>query len=90
MGKVAQIGKHNTIVSESKNYDYSWIEIVVCSDNILQDMKNIYYEQFDDVLEKYNEVKRADRKIDDYLEHVSNSRNDVGVEIIVQIGDEEY
>lgn len=90
MGKVAQVGKHNTRAYESVNYDHSLIEIVVGSDNIIQDMKHMYHEQFDDVLAKYNEGKRADRRIYDYLEHVSNSRNDVGVEIIIQIGDEEY
>ena len=34
--------------------------------------------------------KREDRKIQDYLKHISDSRSDVAAEIIIQIGDKEF
>ena len=89
-GKIEQVGKHNLRVYESKNYDKNLIETRIGSDNLLTDVEQMYHKQFDDVLEKYNEGKRADRKIDNYFDHVSNSRSDVGVEIIIQVGDEEF
>ena len=90
MGKLGQVAKHNTRAYESADYDRSLIEVVIGSTNLVQDVKDMYHTQFDSVLEKYNEGKRADRRIEDYIEHVSDSRNDVGVEIIVQIGDEDF
>lgn len=43
-------------------------------------------------MQKYNDLqKREDRKINDYLHHVSDSKNnDVAVEVIIQLGDAEY
>ena len=90
-GKVGQVSKHNLREYESENYDRSQIEILRGSDtSILDDVKKIYHNEFDEVLEQYNEGKRADRKIDDYLEHVSNSRSDVACELIIQIGDRDF
>lgn len=43
------------------------------------------------MLKEYNEGKRADRKIKDYLKYVSdNKKNDVAAEVILQIGDMEF
>lgn len=90
-GKITQASKHNLRRYESKDYDRSQIEVLQGSDNILEDVRKIYHEQFDEVLQKYNnKQKRADRRIDDYLEHVSNSRSDVAAEIIIQIGDKAF
>ena len=60
------------------------------SSSILDDVKRIYHEEFDDALAQYNAGKRADRRIDDYLSHVSDSRSDAACEIIIQIGDREF
>lgn len=90
VGKVEQVGKHNLRAYEGKGYDRNLIETVVGTDNLLADMERVYHEEFDQALEKYNEGKRADRKIDDYMTHVSDSRSDVGVEIIIQVGDEDF
>ncbi|WP_139225858.1 hypothetical protein [Oribacterium sp. WCC10] len=76
-----------------KSEDYCKDNIVVIrgSDNILEDVKKKYHEEFDEALVKYNEGKRSDRKIQDYLKYVSESgKNDVAAEIIIQLGDEEF
>lgn len=90
LGKVGQVGRHNLRSYEGKDYDRNLIETVVGSDDLLSDMKKVYHEEFDEALQRYNEGRRADRQIDDYITHVSDSRSDVGVEIIIQVGDEEF
>ena len=90
LGKVGQVGRHNLRAYEGKDYDRNLIETVVGSDDLLSDMEKVYHEEFDEALQRYNEGRRADRQIDDYMTHVSDSRSDVGVEIIIQVGDEEF
>ena len=90
-GKVLQVSRHNLRQYKSNHYDQKMINILRGSDtSILDDVKRIYHEEFDDALEQYNKGKRSDRMISDYLEHVSESRGDVACEIIIQIGDREF
>ena len=53
-----------------------------------RDIKEVYQEQFSEALQKYNDKQRRnDRKIDDYFEHISNSKKTmVQQEMIVQLG----
>lgn len=53
-----------------------------------RDIKEVYQEQFSEALQKYNDKqRRKDRKIDDYFEHISNSKKTmVQQEMIVQLG----
>lgn len=89
-GKLAQVGRHNTRAYKSEcRYDKDNIDILVGTNNLVDDVKRVYHEQFDDALSDYNKKVRADRQIDDYFEHVSNSRADVAVEAILQIGDKD-
>ena len=91
VGKVGQVSRHNLREYESADYDRDQIEILRGSDtSILDDVKEIYHEEFDEALERYNEGKRADRKIDDYLQHVSDSRSDCACELIIQVGDKDF
>ena len=49
------------------------------------------HRRFDEALKVYNENQtRADRKIEDYFEHVANKEQDMAVEIIIQVGDRAY
>lgn len=50
-----------------------------------------YHELFDDAVKEYNaRMTRADRRISDYLEHISNSKQEKPFyEIVVQIGDKD-
>lgn len=51
-------------------------------------LENAYHTLFDDALQRYNDrQKRADRKIDNYLEHIQKSKQEKPFyEIIVQVG----
>lgn len=50
-----------------------------------------YHQEFDEVVKEYNaKQKRADRKIDDYFEHVAGLSQDIAVEIIFQCGNKEF
>jgi len=90
-GKVSQVSRHNLRLYKSADYDKSQIEILRGSDtSVLSSIKEIYHAEFDDALDKYNSGKREDRKIQDYLKHISDSRSDVAAEIIIQIGDKEF
>lgn len=90
-GKVAQVSRHNLREYASADYDRTRIEILKGSDtSILDDVKRIYHEEFDEALIRYNDGRRSDRQIGDYLSHVSDSRSDVACELIIQIGDKDF
>lgn len=92
--KLNGISKHNERKYESKDYDKSKIDIIFSQTGrgLYKDVQAVYHDQFDEAIQKYNDLqKREDRKIKDYLHHVSDSKNnDVAVEIIIQLGDAEY
>lgn len=92
--KLNGISKHNERKYESKDYDKSKIDIIFSQTGrgLYKDVQAVYHDQFDEAVQKYNDLqKREDRKIKDYLHHVSDSKNnDVAVEIIIQLGDVEY
>lgn len=92
INKVKSVSKHNLrSFSKTEIYNKNDIEILVGSKSILDDVKKIYHEEFDECLEKYNaKQKREDRKINNYLDHVSKSRSDVAAEIIIQLGDMDF
>ena len=89
--KVAGASKHNLRQYESSQYCRDNILVLIGGDNILDDLKNAYHQEFDASLEEYNKGKRSDRRIDDYLKYVSESgKNDVAAEMIIQLGDAEF
>jgi len=89
--KVAGSSKHNLRQYESSQYCRDNIFVLIGGDNILDDLKNAYHQEFDAYLEEYNKGKRSDRRIDDYLKYVSESgKNDVAAEMIIQLGDAEF
>ena len=90
---VSSVSKHNLrLYKEQQEYNVALIEIVEGSGtSILDDVKRIYKEEFSEPLREYNEGKRADRQIKDYLKYVSdNKKSDVAAEVILQIGDKEF
>lgn len=88
--KVAQVSRHNLRKYKSEDYDQNQIVMIKGTENLYEDVEKIYHDEFDAALEKYNEGKRADRKIKDYFQHISDSRSDVAAEIIIQVGDMEF
>lgn len=89
VSKLNGVSKHNLRSYKQRNTDRSFVEIILGSHlSILEDVKRIYHEEFDQALKNYNlKQKRTDRKINDYLKHVSDSRTDIAAEIIIQVGD---
>ena len=69
--KLQGVAKHNLRKYKSEEYSKDNIEIIFGTDDLYQDVRNVYYQEFDEVVKEYNaKQKRADRKIDDYFEHV--------------------
>ena len=89
--KLAGVAKHNLRKYKSEEYSANNIFLIYGTDNLVQDVKAVYHQEFDEALKAYNENQtRADRKIEDYFEHVANKEQDMAVEIIIQVGDRDY
>lgn len=73
--------------AENVNPERTHLNIDYCNENI----KKIYHNLFDEALKRYNDKQtRADRKIANYYEKISNSKQEKPFhEIILQIGDKE-
>lgn len=57
----------------------------------MDSIKEIYHHEFDEALKEYNiRQTRADRIIDDYLDHLDHKSSDVAVEVIIQLGDRDF
>ena len=96
-GQLMSVAKHNLRLYKAqedengKKFDKTKIVTLVGSSNLYKDVLSLYKKEFTDVVNKYNENRRDDRKIHNYFEHISNNKcNDLAVEIIIQIGDKEY
>lgn len=61
------------------------------TNNLVEDVKKLYKDQFDEAVYKYNEKQtREDRKILNYLSKIEEDKQkNVATEIILQIGDKE-
>ena len=89
--KLTGVAKHNLRKYKSEEYSANNIFLIYGTDNLVQDVKAVYHQEFDEALKVYNENQtRADRKIEDYFEHVANKEQDMAVEIIIQVGDRAY
>ena len=86
---LSRVNKHNL-----RKYDdnQELIEVIYGTNNLYDDVKNLYIKEFDEARIKYNEKQtRNDRKINDYFEHISNNdKNDLACEIIIELGDMEF
>ncbi|EOP63446.1 hypothetical protein KOW_05496 [Bacillus cereus VDM006] len=85
--------KHNNrTMSEKEKERNSHIDYSKSDENkylIQKNLKELYREEFGEVLEKYNaKQKRNDRKIDDYYKHIQSSKKtSLQQEMIIQVGD---
>lgn len=89
---LGRVSRHNLRDYEKlkEGYDRDQISVLIGSGSILEDVKAIYHEEFDKVLAEYNENQKPYRQIEDYFQHVSDSRSDVAAEMIVQVGTHEF
>ena len=62
------------------------------SDNIVDDIKKLYKEEFEEARLEYNKKQnRDDRKIDSYIHKISNdTKHDLACEIIIELGNMEF
>lgn len=89
--KLLGVAKHNLRKYKSPEYSSDNILLLRGTEGLYQDVKNVYHQEFDEVVQQYNQKqKRADRRIGDYFEHVANLNQDMAVEIIFQCGDKEF
>ena len=87
--QLSRVDKHNL-----RKYDdnENAIELICGTNNLYEDVKKLYVEEFDAARLEYNEKQtRNDRKIEDYFSHISNNdKNDLAVEIIIELGNMEF
>lgn len=89
--KLQGVAMHNLRKYRSGDYSSEHILLLEGTENLYQDVKNIYQKEFDVAVREYNEKqKRTERRIDDYFEHVSKLDQDMAVEIIFQCGDKQF
>ena len=82
------VNKHNL-----RDYDNEkeLIRTIYGTDNIVNDVKNLYLEEFEQARIEYNNKQtRNDRKIDNYFNKVCASQNDIACEIIIELGDIDF
>ena len=68
------------------------IEVIVGTNNLVEDDKNTYLELFEEARIEFNsKQKRNDRKIENYFKHISDdNKHDLAIPIILEIGDMYY
>lgn len=86
---LTRVDKHNY-----RKYDDKQDEIVIVrgTDSLVNDIKNLYIQEFQKAVDEYNNKQvREDRKINDYFTNISNNdKNDLACEIIIELGDKKY
>ncbi len=87
--QLSRVDKHNL-----RKYDdnKNAIELICGTNSLYEDVKKLYVKEFDKARLEYNEKQtRNDRKIEDYFSHISNNdKNDLAVEIIIELGNMEF
>lgn len=86
--QLSRVNKHN-LRDYDNNRDY--IEVIKGSYNLVDDVKAIYIEEFEEARQEYNKKVRADKQIQDYFNHISESPMwDLACEIIIELGDMDF
>ena len=85
---LSKVNKHNL-----RDYDNEkdLIRVIRGTNDIVNDVKDLYLEEFEDARIEYNNRQtRNDRKIDNYFMKINESQNDLACEIIVELGDMDF
>lgn len=85
---LSRVNKHNL-----RDYDNQreLITTIYGTDNIVNDVKQLYLQEFEEARIEYNNTQtRNDRKIDNYYKKVCESQNDIACEIIIEPGDMDF
>lgn len=86
---LSDVNNHNHRAYDNKADD---IEIIIGTNNVIEDVKILYLEEFEKARNEYNNKQtRNDRKIENYLQYVSDDKKkDIACEIIIELGDMEF
>ena len=85
---LSDVNKHNL-----RDYDNhkELIRAIYGTDDIVNDVKQMYIDEFETARIKYNNKQtREDRKIDDYFKKVCDSQNDIACQIIIELADMDF
>ena len=87
--QLSKVNHHNL-----RQYDNNLekIKTLYGSNDIVRDVKDLYKKEFEEARLEYNSKQiRDDRKIKDYYSKISNdTKHDLAVEIIIELGDMDY
>ena len=84
---LSKVNKHNL-----RDYDNQreLITTIYGTNDIVEDVKQVYVDEFEQAKIEYNSKTRADRQIKDYFQKVCDSENDIACEIIIELGDMDF
>jgi Plasmid recombination enzyme. len=84
---LSKVNKHNL-----RDYDNQRerITTIYGTNDIVEDVKQVYLDEFEQSRIEYNSKTRADRQIKDYFQKVCDSQNDIACEIIIELGDMDF
>ena len=84
---LSKANKHNL-----RDYDNQreLITTIYGTNDIVEDVKQVYLDEFEQARIEYNAKTRADRQIKDYFQKVCDSQNDIACEIIIELGDMDF
>ena len=84
---LSKANKHNL-----RDYDNQreLITTIYGTNDIVEDVKQVYLDEFEQARIEYNAKTRADRQVKDYFQKVCNSQNDIDCEIIIELGDMDF
>ncbi|MEF2619481.1 MAG: hypothetical protein ACLUF5_02410 [Clostridia bacterium] len=66
------------------------ITTILGTNDIVEDVKQVYLDEFEQARIEYNAKTRAYRQIKDYFQKVCDSQNDIACEIIIELGDMDF
>ena len=85
---LSKVNKHNL---RDYNNEKDLIRVIRGTNDIVNDVKDLYLEEFEEARIEYNNKQtRNDRKIDNYFMKINESQNDLACEIIVELGDMDF
>lgn len=89
---VKQLGKVNHHNLRQYDNNQELIKTIKGSNDIVNDVKDLYLNLFEEArLEYNNKQTRDDRKIDNYFNKISNdTKHDLACEIVIELGNMEY
>ena len=84
---LSRVNKHNL-----RDYDNQrdLITTIYGTNDIVEDVKQVYLDEFEQTRIEYNSKTRADRQVKDYFQKVCNSQNYIACEIIIELGDMDF